>query len=159
MESKQGFQKSWSHPRQSILRFIIIAFLTGFDVRNARFFFVKLMWRNHMQLWIPGQSCVFCVSILVQKKNLLKELSSLPIKNIAFEMVSESAPSYNMNVNGYYQYDGNAFDPKAISRNYSIRPFRFVTAVIAYNFFHFDSRTRLCRCCNGFWKKEKLLCI
>ena len=59
-------------------------------------------------------------------------------------MGSESGPSYNMNVNGYYQYDGNAFDPKAISRNYSIRPFRLGTAVIAYNLLHFDSRTNWC---------------
>ena len=47
-------------------------------------------------------------------------------------MGSESGPSYNMNVNGYYQYDGNAFDPKAISRNYSIRPFRLGTAPVLY---------------------------
>ena len=75
-------------------------------------------------------------------------------------MGSESGPSYNMNVNGYYQYDGNAFDPKAISRNYSIRPFRFVTAVIAYNFLHFDSRTNWCVDVEiASEKKKKFLCI
>ena len=75
-------------------------------------------------------------------------------------MGSESGPSYNMNVNGYYQYDGNAFDPKAISRNYSIRPFRFVTAVIAYNFLHFESRTNWCVDVEfASENKEKLLCI
>ena len=79
------------------------------------------------------------------------------IKKDALEI--GSGPSYNMNVNGYYQYDGNAFDPKAISRNYSIRPFRFVTAVIAYNFFHFDSRTSYVDVVMDSEKKEKLLCI
>ena len=75
-------------------------------------------------------------------------------------MGSESGPSYNMNVNGYYQYDGNAFDPKAISRNYSIRPFRFVTAVIAYNFLHFGSRTNWCIDVEiASENKEKLLYI
>ena len=65
-----------------------------------------------------------------------------------------------MNVNGYYQYDGNAFDPKAISRNYSIRPFRLVTAVIAYNLLHFDSRTNWCVEVEiASEKKEKFLCI
>ena len=70
----------------------------------------------------------------------------------------ESGPSCNMNVNGYYQYNGNAFDPKAISRNYSIRPFRLRTAVIAYNLLHFDSRTNQCVEVEiASEKKEKLL--
>ena len=75
-------------------------------------------------------------------------------------MGSESGLSYNMNVNGYYQYDGNAFDPKAISRNYSIRPFRLVAAVIAYNLLHFDSRTNWCVGVEiDSEKKQKFLCI